>query len=1022
MNLAKFSLQRKNLTYFAAILLALSGVLSYLDMGWLEDPDYSIKIAAIVVDYPGATPEEVEQEVVEVIETKLQEMPQLKHLTSLSRDGRAVIQAEIKDEYWSPELPQVWDELRRKIRDIKPYLPADAHEPVIRDDYGFVFGFLIAITSDGYNYHDLKNYVKDLRRELSLMPEISRIDYWGLQQRQVFIDLSTSEASESGVTLQNMMQVIKAQGQVVDAGTAEVGTRQFSLRISGELKSLDDIGNLLIPTSGGQDGSKLVRLKDIAQLSYGYKTPPASLMRSNGKPALALAMAPTQGSNVVLVGRKVEKRLAELQAQMPVGLEIHKVAWQSDYVAQGVNSFMVNLVEAILIVFLVISVTMGLRMGLIIGAAGLGLTVLGSLTLMNALQIDLHRVSLGALVVAMGMMVDNAIVVADGFVVRVKQGMSRLKAAEEAANLPSLPLLGATLVAVMAFYPIAASDDSSGEYSGALFFVVGLSLFLSWVVSQTIVPLLCVYWVKVEAQTADQSVNGLLGRFRLLLIWALRRRGVFVLSIAAALLLSVVGARWMPVQFFPEAVRNQFMVDYWAPEGTQLLTVAEDIKALEERLLASPEVINVSSFFGQGPSRFYLPVSPELPNPSYAQLLVTTQTASQVNALSKSLQQWVDETQPQALIRVNKFGVGSGDPWPVKIRVIGPASADNNTLRNIETQVQDILRAHPNVKLVNSDWRQRSMRIESRYSLQEGGWIGISREDVANATKKTLDGKTIGVMRQDDETYPIVIRVDETAEDSRMLDQIQIRPATAYSSIPLGQVSKGTQYQWYDPIIWRYDRRRTISVLAETQGKSTLKVYEDIIPQLNALQLPSGYSLECAGEFESSNDARQSLLPGLPLALCIMAVVVVGLFNAFRPALIIFGIVPFALIGIIWGHTLTGIPLGFISILGAFSLSGMMIKNAVVLLDQANLNLKAGMGRYEALVDAAESRLLPVVNASLTTVLGMIPLLQDVFWQSIAVTIMSGLLVGTAVTMLLLPVLYVLVYRVSGPVVAEVKA
>jgi multidrug efflux pump subunit AcrB len=1019
-NLAKFSLARKKLTYFGAILLALSGVLSYLEMGWLEDPDFSVKVAAITVDYPGATPEEVEQEIVEVIETKLQEMPQLKHLYSLSRDGRAIIKAEIKDEYWSPELPQVWDELRRKIRDIQPWLPEGAREPMVRDDYGFVFGFVIGITSDGYDYHELKDYVKNIRRELSLMTDIARIDYWGVQQRQVFIDLSTSEASEIGLSMQGLAQALQSQSLVVDAGLAEVGKQQYSLQVSGEAKNLQDISNILVASTNNQGKSQLVRLGDIAHLSYGYQTPPATLMRSNGKPALALAIAPTQGSNVVTVGRKLEKRLAELQQDLPLGIEIQKVAWQSDYVAQGVNTFMVSLVEAITIVFLVISITMGLRMGLIIGAAGLGLTVLGSLTLMNALHIDLHRVSLGALVVAMGMMVDNAIVVADGFVVRVRQGMSRLKAAEEAASLPSIPLLGATLVAVMAFYPIAASNDSSGEYSSALFFVVGLSLFLSWVVSQTVIPLLCVYWIKVDPNSSNQATSsGIIEKFRQFLVVAIRRRVAFLMATLAALFIAFGSAPWMPVEFFPEAVRNQFMVDYWAPEGTQLLTVAEDVEALEQEVMGYESVDNVSSFFGQGPPRFYLPVDPELPNPSYAQILVTTESAKQVNKIAERLSGWIDENQPQALIRVRKFGVGSAETWPVKIRIIGPAHAELDTLRDIELQVAGILKDHANIPLVTSDWRQRNMQIEAQYSLQEGGWIGVSREDVASAAKQTLDGEIIGSIREQDETYPVVVRVDETTRTSRMLDQIQVRQNSSAVAVPMGQVNKQTLYNWYDPIIWRYDRRRTISVLATTQGKATLKVYEDIIPPLEQIKMPAGYSLELGGEYESSGDARASLLPGLPVALCVMTLVVVGLFNAFRPPLIIFAVVPFALIGIIFGHIITGIPLGFISILGAFSLSGMMIKNAVVLLDQVNLNLKAGMGRYESLVDAAQSRLLPVVNASLTTILGMIPLLQDVFWQSISVTIMSGLLVGTAATMLLLPVLYVVAYRVEEPLVAE---
>jgi len=1014
-NLAKFSLSQKKVTYFAAILLALSGIMSYLNMGWLEDPDFSVKMAAIVVDYPGATPEEVELEVVEVLETKLQEMPQLKHLMSLSRDGRAVIKAEIKDQYWSAELPQVWDELRRKVREVEPHLPQGAYPPVIRDDYGFVFGFVLSLTSDGFEQHELTRYAKDIRRQLSLMPEIARIDLWGEQQRQVFVEFTAADVAEYALDGTALMRVLQTQNRVVDAGVMEVGRRQYAIQVTGELTSLEDIANVLVSGRDSQGKSQLVRLGDIADLSYDYQNPPTSLLRTDARPGIALALAPVQGSNVVKVGRQVERELARIQAALPVGLKLQKVAWQSDYVAEGINSFMINLVEAIVIVLLVLSLTMGPRMGLLIGAVGLGLTVLGSLTLMKILGIDLHRVSLGALVVAMGMMVDNAIVVADGFVVRVRQGMSRLQAAEEAANVPSLPLLGATIVAVMAFYPVFASPDSSGEYARTLFIVVGLSLMLSWVVSQTIIPLLCVNWIAVERgeNGRQDAVDSGLAIFRHTLVWAIRRRFVFLLLVCALLAGAVGLFPAVKTQFFPDAIRNQFMVDYWAPEGTRLPVVAEDLIAIETQLQSDERVSSVSSFIGQGPPRFYLPVEPELPNPSYAQLLVTTHAAEDVDRLVRELQRWASDNQPQAMVRARKFGVGSGDTWPITVRVIGPAEADADTLRKLGARVEAVMRAHGDIEHINNDWRQRNLQVESRYSLQEGSWTGLTREDVAEATKRAVDGQVIGLLRERDERYPIVFQTKDPRHDDTRLTSIQVRPLTSPSSVPLSQVSKAITYDWYDPIIHRYDRRRTINVQAVAVDRPARNVFNELQPELANIPLPPGYHLELAGEFESSRDSIDSLKPGLPDAAGVMALIVVALFNAYRPALIIFAVVPFAIIGIVLGHIVTGVPLGFISILGGFSLSGMMIKNAVVLLDQLNLNKAAGMNAYDALLSAAQSRLMPVVNASLTTILGMLPLLQDIFWQSMAVTIMFGLMVGTVMTLLVLPVLYVVVYRVK---------
>lgn len=1015
LNLAAFCMVQKRLTYFAAVMLALTGIFSYLNMGWLEDPDISVKTAVVIIDYPGASPEEVELEVAEVVETKLQEMSQLKHVSSLSRDGRAIFTIEIKDKYWTPELPQVWDELRRKLRDIRHALPEGARAPVVKDDYGSVYGFVVAITSDGFEQYELQDQARELRRELNLMSQVARVDLWGMQQRQIILELLPSDITEYGVSEQAMTRAFYDQNKIVDAGLLELGSRQYAVNISGELKSLDDIRNLLVMGTTPQGGQQLIRLGDVAKLHYAYQSPPANLFRVNGLPAIALAIAPTQGSNIVNVGKALDSRLQALQKNMLVGLNIEKVAWQSDYVANAVNNFMLSLGQATVIVFLVLSLTMGLRMGLLIGGVGLGLTVLGSITLMNVSGVDLHRVSLGSLIVAMGMMVDNAIVVADGFVVRVKKGMSRSEAAIEAAGQPGMPLLGATLVAVMAFYPVFGADAGAAEYARALFIVVGLSLMLSWVISQTIIPLLCVKMIPVD--TLEKSDRSTVGRglvlFRQLVSKAIRYRFVATAFLMLTFVAAIAVYPQVNKEFFPEAERNQFLIDYWAHEGTRLSEVAAGLEYVETFLQAEPAVSSVSSFMGQGAPRFYLPVNPELPNSSYAQLLVTTDSADSVDSAIKNVKNWLANNAQEGDVQIRKFGVGAAPKWPIEIRVVGPANADKNTLRRLAEEVKIIMRQHPHVSSVVDDWRQRHLRIHSLYSQQEGHWTGIRREDVARAIKGTVDGSTVGALRKGDEQHHIVVRTND--QSSSDLLQVQVRSFYSDKSVPLSQITKETPWQWYDPIISHYDLRRTITVQALPDGGDATTISMELEPLLQQMNLPDGYQIKLAGEYQLNNDSRQSLIDGVPLALSVMAFIVVSLFNAYRPSLIIFAVVPFTLIGVFFGHYLSGVALGFISVLGIFSLSGMVIKNAVVLIDEVNNNKTHGLSDYDALLEAAESRFLPVFNASLTTVLGMLPLLQDVFWQSMAVTIIFGLVVGTLITMIFVPVFYAILYRVKCP-------
>jgi multidrug efflux pump subunit AcrB len=684
-----------------------------------------------------------------------------------------------------------------------------------------------------------------------------------------------------------------------------------------------------------------------------------------------------------------------------------------------VQAFVTNLLQAIVIVFVVVAVTMGLRVGLIIGISGLVFPILGSFIVMSLMHIDLQRVSLGALIVAMGMMVDNAIVVVDGIVVRLSQGMERKRAAIESASQPAVALLGATVVACMAFYPIFASTYSTGEYAGSLFTVVAISLLLSWLFCQTVTPVLALRWLpspKPGQEQTDVYQTPFFSRFRSLLRWAIRWRVAFLGGLVALLLISTFGFRFVPQLFFPDSSRRQIMIDYWAPEGTRIQQVSHDLEQIERLLNEQPTVASLSTFIGQGPPRFYLPVAPEDANPAYAQIVVNTHTLPDVDALIAMLPPWLEQNVPEAMVRVRKYAVGAFDDWKLEARFSGPANAHPDELRRLAEQGMSILRENPLAKEVRTDWRQRVRKLIPRYNQERGRWAGVTRENLAQATRRAFDGIPVGQYREQDDLIPILFRnvEEERRVAAASLEAVQVVPDLSSSTVPVSQVIDGIDQQWEDPNIRRWDRRRAITVQCSPHGVTTPTLWASVAADFEAIPLPPGYRMEWDGEHRSSSESQEALVPGIVPALVIMVLVLVVLFNAYRPPLIIFLVIPFVMIGITFGLLVTRVPFGFMALLGAMSLSGMMIKNAVVLLDQVNLNLAEQMSPMDAVVEAAVSRLRPVVNAAATTVLGMLPLLKDGFWVSMSVTIMFGLALGTILTMVVVPVLYALLYRIPS--------
>ncbi|MEM9111151.1 MAG: efflux RND transporter permease subunit [Planctomycetota bacterium] len=1028
MPLTKLAVENKAFTYFFTAVIGVAGVFGYFSLGQLEDPEFSIKSAKITTIYPGASPEEVELEVTDPLEIALQELAELKHVESTSRAGESVITAEIKAEYWSDELPQIWDRLRSKIDDAQDELPDGALTSMVNDDVGKVYGLQLAVVGEGFTPAELEEYANFLRKELSVVEGVSRVDLWGERQRVIYFDVAETQLAALGLTSASIQNTLEDQNLVVDPGSLDVQRRRLRIAPTGAFTSPSDIGELTIRAAssdlagvdsdaGATSPDELIRLRDIGTIREGYEDPPQKLMRFNGRPAIGLSITNAPGANVVKVGEAVDARLAELNAALPVGIEVNRVHWMSDVVDEAVMGFLESFALAVAIVIIVITIGMGLRMSIIIGTA-LIMTILGSFAVMSVMDINLQRMSRGALIIALGMMVDNAVVVADGMNARLKRGVPRREAAIAAGAEPSLALLGATIIGAIAFYPIYASTEGAGEYCRTLFTVIAASLLVSWLVSVTLTPLQCIGLVKdPKSTTSDPYQTPLLALFRKLLVVLIKARLFVIAGMIAALVFSLGNFGQVKQLFFPDSSMTKFMIDIYGHEGTRIQTTQGDLIRAEQRLQEDDRITDITSFIGQGPPRFYLPVEPEPLLGSYAQMIVSVEDESEIDGLITELYPWFTDEMPDSLITMRKFGVGPSNTWSFELRISGPAIADPETLRSLADQAVAIVEKSPYAGPARTDWREQTPRLEPRFNQERARWASVGRDDISNAIALSFDGQQVGTYREGDDLLPIIMRRTEAERQSfETLDSLQVNPSGSTVTVPLAQVTDGIEVAFEDTLIGRYNRRRMITVeAAPAFGASLNDLRNDVLAQIEAIELPPGYTMEWGGEYEDTADAQASLIPGLgPMAIIILSLLV-ALFNAYRPLVVMLLTLPFVMIGVTWGFLIFDAPFGFVALLALMSLIGMMLKNAIVLIDEVEAQLEAGQPRGEALIRAAQSRLSPVVLASATTVLGVIPLLSDNFWIGLSVTIMAGLSFGTLLTMVFLPVLYSLFYGIKTP-------
>ena len=1064
MNLAATAFKNKAFTHYIEVLILVLAVFSYFTLGKLEDPDFTVKRASISTAYPGASAAEVELEVTDRLEKALQELPQLKSLSSISRPGLSIIKVDIKEEYWSDRLQQVWDELRRKIRDTIPDLPPGCEKPEIGDDFNFVFGFLLAVTRDnGYSDAELEDFANHLKKELSLTSGVARVDLWGVQPKAVYVDVAEKQLATLGLTTENITSTLRRQNMVLDAGFVEIQNRRMRIAPSGEFRDVSEIGELLLTPagiesmqSGDTEGSqpatsptgRLIRIRDVATVSRGYVDPPPTVMRYNGRPAIGIAIANVAGGNVPNTGNRLDRQLEQLIAALPYGIELHRVAWQSDLVDESITTFLHSFRDALIIVLFVVALTLGIRLGIVVGM-GLLLSVGGVIIFMAVTGTDLHRMSLGAMIVALGMIVDDIIVVSDMYLVNLGKGMDKEEAAIHAATYNAKPLFWGTTAAAFAFFPIYICIANAGEYCQTLFTVVGASLWLSWIMAMTLTPVRCVQflskvrpkegpgWIARGLQRvplvgraitpkprAGEDRSEREGRLMSVLRWMIEsgiRHKIVPLGLAVIILvLTVFGFGNVKKMFFPDAARPQLMIDLWAAQGTRIQDTSALVAGIEQHLMGNEYVESVTAFIGAGPPRFYLPVDSESAYPEYAQVIVNTHSAHDIDALVAHLTQWLKEDYGNVLTRVRRYGVGPADTWKFELRVSGPAEADLELLRDFGNRGAAILRQSPLATDIQIDMRQRTLKIVPQYAQSRGRWTGVSREDVADAAKLAQDGITVGLYREGDDLYPIVMRktATERARLASSFESLQVIPAMSTSRVPMGAVIEDVTPVWEDPIISRWNRRRCVTIQASPIDGATFpelrKLVFDDLKKLEAT-LPPGYEFFWDGEYDSTKTSQLALLPGVVPAVLIMVSILVYLFKGYRTPLVILLTLPFGLSGIVAGLLIFDMPFGFVALLGAMSLGGIMMRNSVVLLETVDHLLAEGKTRYEAIIESAISRARPVSVSAATSGLGLIPLLGDVFWSSMAAAMLCGLMVGTVLTLVVAPVLYATLFGVRPP-------
>ena len=1006
MNWASWSIDHRQLVYFFAFLVLVMGLFAFKSLGRSEDPSFAVKQMVVSAAWPGASAKDVEMHLTNTIEKEIQNLPQIDKITSYSRPGSCVITVTLKDEVTGNLVRQRWLELRNMVGDAQSKLPTGAYGPYYNDRFDDVYGNIYALTGDGYSYEDMRRYAEKIKLNFFAVPDVKKVELVGVQAEKIFVQMQADKLAQLGLDLQTIAATVKAQTAVTPSGMVETDTANAYLRITGSPSSVENIAAIPINANG-----KIFRLGDIAQISRGYADPPDPLMYYNGQPAVGIAISMEDGGDNIQLGENLAKEIERIQRELPLGLELNQVANQPEVVKASISEFSQSLYEAIIIVLAVSLFSLGKRAGYVISCC-IPLILLGSFAAMLALGIDLHKVSLGALVISLGMLVDDAIVVVELMEVKMSEGMERKEAASYAFKTCAWPLFTGTVITCLGFMPIAFSQASASEFAYSLFPVISVTLLLSWLVSATLAPVLGYKWIRPSVIKADSYDSFFYRQFRSLLQWSLKHKAVIVGITVGLLSLSVYMLRFVSQEFFPASVRPELLVELNLPEGSSIKNTDAAARKLTELIKDDEDLDHVSTYIGKSAPRFVLVIDPVQPRDNYAQLVVVAKSVEARQRLDKRINQLAAEQLPEAVAYSRTIPLGPPAPYPVMLRVSG---SDDKQVKAYAQKVREVMAAHPYVNMTRLDWLEQSNAVKITIDNDKLLQMGLTRQAVATALQAQVSGYTAATYLEGDQEIGIVFRLDPRERaDISQLEAVAI--PTGKGAVTLSQVAR-VEYASEDNIIWRRNLRPTITVNGGlVPGVTGNDVTQEIYDQLAELrsQLPAGMTIEIGGSLEDSKKTLNYLLQPVPFMVLLIMILIMLQLQDVRKLAAIMLTAPMGIIGVIFGLLLFNASLGFMAELGILALTGTIIRNSMVIVDQIQQHLDAGMTPAEAIVESAIVRFRPIMLAAFTTVLGLIPMFASQFWNAMAVAIACGLTGATLLTLVVLPVLYAIIFRVKA--------
>ncbi|MBB1606414.1 MULTISPECIES: efflux RND transporter permease subunit [unclassified Pseudomonas] len=1016
-NLSAWALQNRPIVLFLMLLLGIAGALSYTKLGQSEDPPFTFKAMVVKTNWPGATAEEVSRQVTERIEKKLMETGDYDRIVSFSRPGESQVTFVAREDFKSRDIPELWYQIRKKVSDIRYTLPQGIQGPFFNDEFGTTFGNIYALSGKGFDYAVLKDYADRIQLQLQRIKDVGKVELVGLQDEKIWIDLSNTKLATLGLPLAAVQKALEEQNAVSATGFFETASDRVQLRVSGRFDSVEDIRQFPIRV-----GDRTFRIGDVAEVHRGFNDPPAPRMRFMGEDAIGIAVAMKDGGDILVLGKALENEFHRLQQNLPAGMELRKVSDQPAAVREGVGEFVRVLAEALVIVLLVSFFSLGLRTGLVV-ALSIPLVLAMTFVCMRYFDIGLHKISLGALVLALGLLVDDAIIAVEMMAVKMEQGYDRLKAASFAWTSTAFPMLTGTLVTAAGFLPIATAQSGTGEYTRSLFQVVTIALLVSWVAAVMFVPYLGAKLLPDLAKRHaekhggsdkghDPYSTGFYQHFRRLVEWCVRHNKTVIVLTLLAFVGSIAAFRLIPQQFFPPSVRLELLVDLKLAEGDSLAATAEQVKRLEKLLAEHPGIENYVAYVGTGSPRFYLPLDQQLPAASFAQFVVLAKDLKGREEVRQWLIQRMAEDFPTLRSRISRLENGPPVGYPVQFRVSGEHIQQ---VRELARKVAAKMRENPHVVNVHLDWEEPSKVIRLNLDQDRARALGVSTQDVSQFLQSSLTGSTVSYYREDNELIEILLRGDaRERQDLSQLPSLAI-PTNNGRSVALSQVAT-LEYGFEEGIIWRRNRLPTVTVRADIYDDSLpATLVKQISPTLDPIraELPDGYLLEVGGTVEDSAKGQNSVNAGIPLFLVVVMTLLMIQLRSFSRMAMVFLTAPLGLIGVTLFLLVFHKPFGFVAMLGTIALAGMIMRNSVILVDQIEQDIAHGLDRWHAIIEATVRRFRPIVLTALAAVLAMIPLSRSAFFGPMAVAIMGGLIVATALTLLFLPALYAAWFRVK---------